>query len=438
MSSSMEKHVDTAKYNRRITELLESLAMISVPGPGVSRLGYTPLEREAHSLFAASMEKLGLRVRVDSAGNTIAEHPGEVPGLPAIGTGSHLDSVPNGGRFDGIAGVVSAIVAAEQIIESGRPHQHPIRFVAFACEEGARFGQACVGSRLAAGLMSNGDVHARRDNDGVSIADAMAEVGLDAEEAARSPWDRTEWAAFIELHVEQGGQLERAEIPVGLVDLISGSTRLTLQVTGQASHTGATPMGERADALTAAAEIVLQAEALAMDSRHRGTRATIGRLEVAPGSITTIPGEVIMAVDIRDVDSDRQRMTAAELVRRARAICDRRNIELKVTLLGDASPVVLPSWVRDVLAAAAVEARVPYRSLTSGASHDAQMINHIMPTGMVFVPSKAGLSHVPSEWTDANDIFIGTQVLLEGLFGMDSVLTDRRALVKTEIGPTSA
>lgn len=405
-----------------VAELLSDFSSLSEPGPGVTRLAHTPLEREAHARFATSMRALGLGVRVDPAGNTIAELAGRDPGLPAIGTGSHLDSVPGGGQYDGIAGVVAAMVAAEELVGRGLAPRHPIRFVVFAAEEGARFGQACLGSRLAAGLMSEEVLHARHDSAGVSVAEAMTRVGLDPAAAARTPWEAQDWAAFVELHVEQGGELERLGLPLGVVDLVSGSTRLGVDLSGRASHTGATPMANRADALTAASEIVLAAEALATDPQHRGTRATVGRLDVLPGSITTIPGRVRMAVDIRDTDADRQRATAAELVRRTRAICDRRGIDFDVELLGDASPVLLPSWVRDVLAATADQVGTPYRTLTSGASHDAQMINHIVPTGMLFVPSRAGLSHVPDEWTDEADIHVGVRVLIDGLLALDETL----------------
>jgi allantoate deiminase len=415
---------DGAYGATRIREMLEQLSHISADGPGVTRLAYTEREREAHAFFTAEMEALGVAVKVDPAGNTIAEKPGSVAGLPALGTGSHLDSVPNGGRFDGIAGVVSAIFAAELLVREATPHRHPIRFVAFAAEEGARFGQACIGSGLAAGLMSEADLRSKLDQNGVSVAQAMSEVGLDPSRAASTPWNPSDWAAFVELHVEQGAELERLELPLGLVDLISGSTRLALQLDGQASHTGATPMDNRMDALAAAAEVVLAGESLATDAQHRGTRVTVGKLDVYPGSITTIPGAVRMSVDIRDVDSDRQRTTAGQLLRRARAICDKRGVGLQVEVLGDASPVVLPAWLRDVVAGAAHEVGISYRTLTSGASHDTQMINQVIPGAMLFVPSRAGLSHVPEEWTSPDDICVGSQVLLAALMRLDSVLTD--------------
>lgn len=407
---------------RGVAARLDELARLTEPGAGVSRLAYTALERDAHARFAGWMRDAGCTVEVDAAGNTIATRPGTRADAPAIGTGSHLDSVYHGGRFDGIVGVVGAVEVATALHANDVRTEHPMRFVVFAGEEGARFGQACIGSKLAAGLSSVGELRERLDRDGVSIADAMREVGVDPVRAADEPWAARDWAAFLELHIEQGSVLEREQIAVGVVDLISGSTRLELTLEGQPSHTGGTPMAGRSDALAAGAEAVLIAEELALDPRHRGTRATVGRLEVSPGSLTTIPGHVQLAVDVRDIDADRQRATAAEIVRRVRAVCDRRRVRLDVRLLADTSPVVLPVWVRQVVTETARGLGTTYRVLTSGASHDAQMVNRVTPTGMVFVPSRGGLSHVPEEWTSPVEIATGISVLGESMLALDSHL----------------
>jgi allantoate deiminase len=406
----------------RIASMLDAIAAISAGDEGITRLAYTEQEREAHRLVSGWLRGLGMTTRTDAVGNTIAERPGSGTGCGAIGTGSHLDSVYSGGRFDGIAGVVAAVEAARLLVEHDVVLAHPLRVVVFAAEEGARFGQACIGSKAVAGLLGEQELANRLDPDGVSLSDAMRAVGLDSARIGEARWSREDWAAFLELHIEQGRVLESEGIPVGVVDLISGSTRLQAEVTGQPSHTGGTPMGLRTDALTAAAEIVLLAERIARDPRHRGTRATVGRLTVHPGNITTIPGRVSFTVDLRDVDSDRQRETAAEIVRQARAVCDRRGTRLAVRLIGDSSPVVLPIWLRELIGQVCTERSIPYRVLTSGASHDSQMVNHVVPAGMVFVPSKGGLSHVPEEWTSAADIATGTEVLARSLLATDRLL----------------
>lgn len=408
----------------RIQELLDQFGALSEGGPGVTRLAYTPLERSAHDAFAAFMGGLGLDVWTDPAGNTVAQRPGTSAGAPAIVTGSHLDSVPAGGRYDGTAGVVAAMEVASGLVAEGVRHRHPLRFVAFAAEEGARFGQPCLGSRFAAGRMTGTDLM-RRDAAGVTLGDAMRSVGLDPERAVRTPWTGT--AAFLELHVEQGGVLEATGTQVGLVDLVSGSTRLWLDVTGRAAHSGATPMDLRADALAAAAEIVLAAESIARHPARRGARITVGRLEVEPGSLTTIPGRVRMSVDVRDTDSDRQRIIAVEVVRAARAICDRRKTAVTAGLIGDSSPVVLPVWLRRLAAATCHEAKVSFRVLSSGAGHDAQTMQSAAPAAILFVPSRAGLSHVPEEWTSARDLAVGASVLRSLLLRVDRELAGRPA-----------
>ncbi len=406
----------------RILARIDELAALSEGGPGVSRLAYTPLERRAHAVFGEWMTQLGCAVHVDAAGNTIAEYAGSTAAAAAIGTGSHLDSVYEGGAYDGVAGVVAGVEAVTLLAAAEVRLAHPLRVVAFAGEEGARFGQACLGSRLAAGLTSPETFAELVDRDGMTLADAMSQVGLDPVAALAQRWDPSEWAAFLELHIEQGRILEQAGAQVAPVDLISGSTRLRFAMTGRPSHTGGTPMHGRSDALAAAAEAVLIAEHVASDDTHRGTRATVGRLGVEPNSITTIPGHVTFSLDIRDVDADRQRQCASEIVSRITATCRRRGIGLEVELIADTSPVVLPLWVRQALADAAKERGVPYRVLTSGASHDAQMINAIVPTALLFVPSRDGLSHVPEEWTDAADIARGVDVLLGAVISLDSTL----------------
>lgn len=408
----------------RIADMLYELAALSQEGVGVTRLAYSPLERKAHALFSDWMKELGARVWGDPAGNTIAELPGNIPFARAIGTGSHLDSVYQGGRFDGAAGVVAGVELARTIVQAGGA-QSPLRVVAFAGEEGARFGQACIGSKLATGLTSTAILNELKDRDGVSLAQAMQSVGVDPEAAASFTWSKDEWAVFLELHIEQGKVLEASRAAVGAVELISGSTRLSLTMTGRASHTGGTPMRGRADALAAASEAVLIAEDLASDVSHRGTRATVGQMAVEPNSITTIPGRVSFSLDVRDVDADRQRRSVTEIVSRVMATCRRREVELEVELIADTSPVVLPLWVRKTLVDGALELGLPYRVLQSGASHDAQMINTLIPSAMLFVPSRDGLSHVPEEWTDAEQIAQGVDVLRYAVMRLDRTLTQK-------------
>jgi allantoate deiminase len=406
----------------RIVGMLDAIAAISDAGDGINRICYTPTERRAHALVARWLEELGATVTVDAAGNTIGEFPGSEPDLPALGSGSHLDSVPEGGRFDGIAGVVCALEAFRTMSVNGLRLRHPLRIVAFAGEEGARFGQACLGSKAIAGLLGSDDVERLRDLNGISLADAMRSIGFDPARIGDAVWNGADWAAFVELHIEQGRVLETEGIGIGIVDVISGSTRIRMDLVGRASHTGGTPMDVRADALAAAAEIVLLAERVATDAQHRGTRATVGQLTVKPNAVTTIPGHVRLTVDVRDVDSDRQRSTALQIVREANDICLRRGVGMTPQLAGDISPVVLPVGMRDLTIRAAASLGRAYRVLISGASHDAQVINEIVPAAMIFVPSRDGISHDCSEWTSAAHLTDGADVLCAAIALLDAEL----------------
>jgi allantoate deiminase len=409
----------------RIADDLRQIGQIgALPGGGVTRPGYTPLERQAHELVGGWLRNLGLTVRVDAIGNTIAERAGRRPG-PFIGFGSHLDSVPHGGRFDGIVGVVGAVELLRLLHQAGQQTEHPLRVVLFACEEGARFGEACIGSKGIVGALDGRDLTRVRDQEGISLSQALEALGFDPGRLAEAHWPPGEVAAFLELHIEQARVLEAESRHVGLVDVVSGSTRLRLDVHGRADHSGGTPMGLRADAFAAAAEISLTAEGLANDPRHRGTRATIGRLNVFPNSITTVPGHVSMIVDVRDVDSDRQRTAASEIVQRAHWICERRGVQLEAEVIADTSPAVLSMWLRELTSSVCEELGLNYRVMSSGAGHDTAVLARLVPGAMVFVPSRDGLSHVPEEWTSAADVARGVDVLYQTVLRLDRFLADQ-------------
>jgi allantoate deiminase len=411
----------------RLADDLRAIGQIgALPEGGVTRPGFTPLERQAHELVGGWLRGLGLTVRVDAVGNTIAERPGRRSGS-FIGLGSHLDSVPHGGRFDGIVGVVGAVELIRLLAEHDVTTDHPLRVVLFVGEEGARFGEPCVGSKAIAGLWEGRDLTRVRDVDGVTLFEALERLDFDPGRISEARWSPGEVAAFLELHIEQARVLEAEGRQIGLVDVVSGSTRLRLEVRGRADHSGGTPMGLRSDALAAAAEIALTIESLANDPRHRGTRATVGRLDLYPNSITTVPGRVTMTVDVRDVDSDRQRAAASDIVQRAHWICERRGVGLDVEVIADTSPAVLTMWLRELTSDVCRELGLGYRVMSSGAGHDAAILARIVPAAMVFVPSREGLSHVPEEWTSAADIARGVDVLYQTVLKLDRFLAEQEA-----------
>jgi allantoate deiminase len=387
-----------ARIGGRINDLAE---LGRTPEGGVSRLAYTGLEREAHELFSAWVVGSGGRVECDWAGNTLGVLS---EGEPYLLLGSHLDSVRDGGRYDGTIGVVAGLEAAQALAQDG-----PVRVVAFAGEEGARFGRPCIGSGLAVGAFEHADVAELADSSGVSISQAASELGLPL---AGDRWlDARSVLAFLELHIEQGRVLEDRKVLLGVVDAVAGTSRLVLSLRGMAEHSGATPMQLRRDALAAAAEVVLAVEGV--PSLEHDLRATVGRLEVYPGGVTTVPGRVEMTVDVRDTDRGTQRRATARVRELADSICRRRGIDLETRTVGTVEPVMLSSWVRRALQDAAGARGIAYRIMPSGAGHDAAMVARAAPAAMLFIQCERGRSHVPDEACSVDDICVAVNVFTD-------------------------
>jgi allantoate deiminase len=401
---------------RRIARFLREVSEVGAdPRGGWLRLAFGPEEREAHAVFERWAIDLGLTSSTDAIGNTFGELAGKTSG-PALLVGSHLDTVPRGGGFDGVAGVAAALEVARLLVESGGLNQ-TYRAVVFSGEEGARFGAPCIGSRVATGAFSTDTLRTLTDREGCSVLERASEVGLRPTNAAEAVWSQDSVSAFLELHIEQGRVLEVRGRTLGVVDAIAGSTRVELIFSGNADHSGATPMLLRHDALVGASELVIEAERRA--SLHRTAVATVGDLEVEPGSFTTVPGEVRLSLDIRDVDSERQRELAEELLDGAGRIAARRGLELSAVLVSDQSPVVLHKPVREQLARAAHEHDVRFCVLPSGATHDTAHVAKMAPAGMIFVPSRQGVSHAPEEWSSVEDIAHGAEIMASALRALD-------------------
>ena len=407
----------------RLANMLQRLSEIAGDGQAaVTRLAFTPAEREAHSAVARWMAEAGLSVRTDAVGNTYGTRPGRRSDLPPIGIGSHLDSVPQGGRFDGTVGVVAGLEVARLLQAAGVQTEHPLTVIAFVAEEGARFGEACIGSKAVAGLLQPGDFQRLRDSQGATLAAALQDVGLDPRQLPSVRWGPRELAGLLELHIEQGRLLETDGKAIGLVEAVAGNTRLRLTIHGRADHSGGTPMHLRKDALAAASEIVLGVERLANQPQRRTTVATVGRLDVAPNSITTVPARVAFYVDVRDIDGDRQRAAAEDVLALAQQVAARRGVTVEGELVGDSSPVVLPLWLRHITRDVCERLELPYRVLNSGAGHDAAILARVLPAAMLFVPSHEGLSHCPEEWTSISAISVGVRVLYDTVIALDRAL----------------
>lgn len=398
---------------------LDQVATITEPdaGLGITRLAMTPLEREAHALIAGRLRDIGMIVREDAFGNTIALLPGtdgDEP-RPIIGTGSHLDSVSNGGRFDGIIGVVGAVEAARVIAERRERRPFDLVVVAWANEEGARFTQACNGSRAAVGQLSSDDLDRLVDADGISLRDAMLDCGLQPDKLEETRWDGEHWTGFIELHCEQGSVLESEGMEIGIVDSVSSSSRFSVEFTGIASHSGGTPMPLRHDAAMAAAEWMLRGETIAHKSDSE-LRITFGRIDISPNSVTTVPGRACVWVDVRDIDNTRMDATVEQLKELAQVIADQRECQADSTQLARVASTDFNTEVIKTIGESVRNSGLSGRKLFSGASHDAQIVSDIIPTGMIFVPSDSGISHAPDEHTSLEQIRVGAEVLAASLW----------------------
>ena len=399
---------------------LKDFSKISFGSKGVSRLAYSTLERESHQYFSDYMSKLGLTVWTDSVGNTLAQYPAtQDESLPFLATGSHLDSVPEGGAYDGIVGVVASMEIARVLSESGATLKRPWRFIVFAAEEGARFGQACNGSRAIAGLTDMQELEKLLDSNGTSLAQAMRELNFEPARIKDAEWNAGDCFGFIELHIEQGNVLETESLSVGIVNIISGSQRLLVTVTGVSAHSGGTPMPLRKDALLTAAKAIVAVDSYAREARNAGIRITVGRITTLPGSITTVPGWVQFSVDIRDFEIDRQERVVEDLSCILIETGKTNGTDVSIEPIGCTSPIKLSSRIIEIIEQVSVVLDMKSTILPSGASHDCQQISRIADAGLIFVASKAGHSHMPDEFSSVKDIVLGTRLLFASLLELD-------------------
>ncbi|WP_400162082.1 Zn-dependent hydrolase [Brevibacillus sp. TJ4] len=377
-------------------------------GGGVKRLSFTAEERAAKDLVAGFMREVGLTVREDEAGNLIGRKEGRNPAAPVVLVGSHIDSVPHGGDFDGPLGVLAGVEALQTMQEQGIETDHPIEVIAFTDEEGTRFGFGMIGSRAIAGRLKPEDLQAR-DKDGITIAEAMRQSGLDPEQIGNAVRKPGSVKAYLELHIEQGKVLESRELAVGVVSGIAGPIWVKFTLEGEAGHAGTTPMTIRRDALAAAAEIMLCIEREA--SRTGSTVGTIGKLQAFPGGVNVIPGRVEFTLDLRDVDEAVRDEVEERIMRDASVICERRGIRLQVENMQRVAPVRCSREVQEAIQEACEAEGLPVFTLPSGAGHDGMQLVDLCPVGMMFARSKDGISHNPAEYTSKEDCAKSADVL---------------------------
>ena len=381
---------------------------------GFNRLVFTDADWAACDFFAGLMRDAGLAVRTDAWGNLIGRLEGTESGAPAVATGSHLDTVPEGGNYDGGVGSVAGLGAIMRLKARG-PLRHPLELFVFRGEESSRFGIHTMGSKVMSGIAGPEAWQSVKDHDGTSLAKVLAARGLDLArlpEAVRGPG---ELKAFVEVHIEQCFVLEQAGIPIGVVEAIAAPIRLKLTVEGVASHSGATPMGKRRDALVTAAHLVLAVEEEAKKRAARRIVGTVGILKVSPGALNVVPGRAELWVDIRGIDETSLVETAAAVRIAAEGIAAREGTLVTVDTLASDTPVPMDPAVVAAIEAACRRLGVPYQRMPSGAGHDAMNMARIAPAGMIFIPCRGGISHNPDEYAAPADIVRGMDVLTETL-----------------------
>ncbi|WP_010272846.1 Zn-dependent hydrolase [Paenibacillus senegalensis] len=400
----------------RLEKTLEQFNQIgAASGKGITRLAYTPEHAEANRYFIELCKQEGMNVRIDACGNVIARRQGAEPELPAVACGSHLDTVQQGGRYDGTVGVVAALEVVRSLNDRQVVTRHPLEIISFACEESARFGVSTIGSKAMTGKWVKAEAEGWKDKNGISFREALETCSLSMEKVESARRQPEELKAFFELHIEQGPLLENKQKDIGIAIAISAPTRLEVTVQGKASHSGTTPMMLRKDALLGAAEIIAGVERAALSEADRGTVATVGVCEVSPGAMNVVPESVQLLIDIRGTVIESKRAVVQQLSALFGSIRDRRGLEIASRVISEEMPVLLAEETAASLADHCRRLELSYLYMNSGAGHDAMNMADFCPTGLIFIPSTNGLSHHPEEYTSIEHIAKGTQLLEEAL-----------------------
>jgi ureidoglycolate amidohydrolase len=395
----------------RIIAELDTLAGKSdAPSPAVTRVLYTEADLAARAYIKDLCAQAGLLVREDPIGNTFARWEGLRPDLAPVGTGSHIDAIPHSGKFDGTVGVLGGLAAIRTLRSTGFRPVRPIELLMFTSEEPTRFGIGCLGSRALSGTLSAGSMAALRDTESLAFDEIRRAAGFDGE-LATVPLPAGYFAAFVELHIEQGPLLERAGLPIGIVTAIAAPASLRVTWKGEGGHAGAVLMPGRRDAFCAAAEAVLAVETIAKSSGSPDTVATTGVCRVHPGAVNSIPERVTLEIDIRDIDLARRDGVLEALRRATESIAARRQVEAKVECINSDQPATTADTVVGAIRSACDDLSEKCLLMISRAYHDSLFMARIAPTGMIFIPCRGGISHRPEEYCSPDAIARGVEVL---------------------------
>lgn len=401
----------------RLASRLDELSRIGLlDSGGVTRPGYSAEEKKAKELVIKWMKNAGLTVTADGAGNVFGRLEGNTEG-PSIASGSHVDSVPNGGHFDGPLGVLSALEVVESWKETGYIPEKPYEVVIFSDEEGSRFKSSLTGSRAFMGQLKPEEMDSLRDENGKSFRDVLNEYGSSAEACLKAGENRREIETFVEVHIEQGKVLERENQPVGVVKGIAGPASLEVTFTGEAGHAGNTPMAGRKDPLVAASLFVAAIEKFPKQVSDTAV-ATVGKLNVHPNGFNVIAQKVILTVDIRDIFEETRDQLLDQIKTKAVKIAEERSIDVQMKLNAKIKPLPIHESLQAGIAESLTKFNINPVYIPSGAGHDTMIVGTEMPAAMLFVRSRDGISHNPREWTSLNDCVHGVHVLKDFVEGL--------------------
>lgn len=398
---------------KRLQNTLQQLNEFGYSDKGMNRLAYSDEEQAALEYLMNEMTKEGMSVHRDAIGNVIARREGANSDLPAVAFGSHIDTVYNGGQYDGSVGVIAGLEVVRMLNDEEVETKHPIELIIFACEESARFGVATIGSKVMTGNIQVEELWTLKDKDNISFEEALKARNLEIHSISQAERPQDSIKVFYELHVEQGKVLEFERKQVGVVSGIAAPTRFEITIRGQAAHSGATPMWLRQDAFLGAAELALEIEKAGYLEEAKGTVATVGYCEVSPGAMNVIPGEVTLQVDIRSIDQPSKDYVVHRMMSKISKIQKNRDLTIDYKELCDEAPVKLEGEIIASLQESCEQLHVSYVEMPSGAGHDAMNMAKRFPTGMIFVPSKDGISHNKDEYTSMEQIMDGLKVLKE-------------------------
>ena len=399
----------------RLTREIDELAVYSdAEAPAVTRVVFSEQDRKARAWLKTQCIEAGLAIREDAVGNTFIRWEGSRPELAAVATGSHIDAIPQAGKFDGVVGVLGGLEAIRTLQRSGYQPERAIELIQFTAEEPTRFGVGCVGSRLMAGALGKEADERLRGDDGETLRTVRTRAGF-LGDLASVRLREGHYAGFVELHIEQGPILEQQGIPIGVVTNIAAPATHMVVFRGQGGHAGGVLMPDRHDALCAAAELIVCIEELAKTSGSADTVATVGICDVHPGAINSIPSRVRLGIDVRDTDRKRRNQVLSELIVASGEIAKRRAVHMEGETLNADEPATASPQILEAIERSCKDEGLQSRRMVARAYHDSSFMAQIAPMAMIFIPCRGGVSHRPDEYAAPRDIVAGVQVLARTL-----------------------